>query len=195
MSIQATNMARYVVMAVLALASGQGVALAAEEQVPLSFSGGHEIGKGDFGRPVYLIAGGLGVKPEQFRKAFSGVTPAKGRRPTREEERKNKAAMMEVLGPLGVTNERLDEVADYYRFRPQEGELWPTMPAKGYAVVEGGRVKKLVVTEPGSGYNTPPDVTVEGIKGVRLKATLSFGKDMTKNGGVTAVEQARSSDE
>ena len=124
----------------------RGPASAAEERVSLSSASGHEIRKRDFGRPVHLIAGGLGAMPEQFRRAFSGVTPAKGRGPTREEERKNKAAMMKVLAPLGVTNERLDEVADDYRFRPQEGELWPTKPAKGYAVVEGAKVKQLVVT-------------------------------------------------
>ena len=182
---------RYLVMAVLALASAPSLTRAAEEQVPLVFSGGHEISEQDFGRPVYLIAAGLGVKPEQFRKAFSGVTPAKGRRPTRDEERKNKEALMKVLRPLGVTNERLDEVADYYRFRPQEGELWPTKPAKGYAVVDGGTVKELVITDPGSGYNIPPDVTIKGVKGVRLSATLSFGKDLAKNGGVVAVERVR----
>src|SRR4051812_7234034 len=148
---------KFLVMMVLGLAVLQSAeARAAEKDVSLVFSGGHDIGKGDFGRPVYLIAAGLGVKPEQFREAFSGVTPARGRGPTREEERKNKAALMKVLGPLGVTNERMDEVANYYRFRPQEGELWPTKEAKGHAVVEDGRVKSVVVTDPGAGYNTPP---------------------------------------
>jgi hypothetical protein len=70
-----------------------------------------------------LIAAALGVKPEEFRQAFSGVTPAKGRGPTAEEARRNKDALMRVLGPLGVTNDRLDEASDYYRYRPQAGEL------------------------------------------------------------------------
>ena len=160
-----------------------------EEQAPLTFSGGHAIGKEDFGRPVYLIAAGLGVKPEQFREAFSGVTPARGRGPTGDEARRNKAALMKVLAPLGVTNERLDEVSNYYRFRPQEGELWPTKPAKGYAVIVDGKATKLVVTDPGAGYNTAPDVTVAGVDGVRLRASLSFSKDLKKNGGVAAVER------
>ena len=69
------------------------------------------------------------MKPEEFRKAFSGVTPAHGRGPTGAEARRNKEALMKVLKPLGVTNERMDEVANYYRFRPQNGELWPTKPA------------------------------------------------------------------
>src|SRR5262249_26765874 len=72
---------------------------AAETKVPVTFSGGHEIGKNDFGRPVVLMAAALGVKPEVFREAFSGVTPARGRGPTGEEARKNKAALMKVLSP------------------------------------------------------------------------------------------------
>ena len=84
--------------------------------------------------------------------------------------------------------DRLDEVANYYRFRPQNGELWPTTPAKAYAVVEGGKVTRVVVTEPGSGYNTPPSVTVEGVQGVAFKVTRGFSKDVKANGGVAAVE-------
>src|SRR3954471_10902408 len=111
-------------------------ARAAETKVPLTFSGGHEIGPNDYGRPVVLLAAGLGVKPEVFRKAFSGVTPSRGGPPSGELARRNKAALLKVLGPHGVTNERLDEVSDYYRFQPQRGELWPTTPAEAYATVE-----------------------------------------------------------
>jgi hypothetical protein len=171
------------------LAFVPSLARAEEKQAPLTFSGGHAIGKDDFGRPVYLIAAALGVKPDQFREAFSGVTPAHGRGPTGDEARRNKAALMKVLAPLGVTNDRLDEVSNYYRFRPQAGELWPTKPARGYAVLTDGKVTKLVITDPGSGYNTPPDVTLPGVDGVRLRATLSFSKDLKKNGGVAAVER------
>jgi hypothetical protein len=188
MSVPLTRTGMCVVAMVLMMTAFGPRARAAEKEVPLVFSGGHAVGEGDFGRPINLMAAGLGVKPEQFREAFSGVTPAKGRPPTRDEERRNKAALMKVLKPLGVTNERMDEVANYYRFRPQEGELWPTAPAKGYAVVEDGRVKKAVVTDAGSGYNTPPEVTVAGVEGVRLRARLSFGKELRKNGGVAGVE-------
>jgi hypothetical protein len=180
------------VLGTLALAVGlsPGAARAAEKEVPLVFSGGHEIGKDDYGRPVVLIAAALGVKPDEFRKAFGGVTPSKGGPPSGEQARKNKAALMAVLGPLGVTNDRLDEVSNYYRFQPQKGGLWKTTPARGHAVVEGGKVKKVVVTEPGSGYSTPPKVTVEGMDGVALKATLHLDKDLKKNGSVAAVEVA-----
>jgi len=75
------------------------VVQAAETKVPVTFSGGHDTDPKDHGRPVVLVAAGLGVKPEVFRKAFSGVTPARGRGPTGEEARRNKEALMKVLGP------------------------------------------------------------------------------------------------
>jgi hypothetical protein len=95
---------------------------------------------------------------------------------------------MKVLAPYGVTNERMDEVADYYRFRPQRHELWPTIDAKAYAVAEDGKIQRVVVTEAGSGYSSPPEVTVEGFANVQLKATLGFSKDLKKNGTIAAVE-------
>lgn len=173
---------------ILAIGLTPAIARAGEQEVSLTFSGGHEIGKNDFGRPVVLIAAALGVKPEEFREAFSGVTPARGGKPTGDEARKNKEALLKVLEPLGVTNERLDEVSDYYRYQPQKGELWKNTPAKGYAVVEDGKVKKIVLTEAGSGYSSPPKVTIQGIKGITLKATLNFDKDLKKNGSIGSVE-------
>ena len=154
----------------------------------MTFSGGHEIAKNDFGRPVVLIAAALGVKPDVFREAFSGVTPARGRGPTGAEARKNKAALMNVLSPHGVTNDRLDEVSDYYRYQPQRGQLWPTTAAKAYAIVERGRIKRIVVTEPGLGYASPPDVKVDGFENLEFKAILAFTKDLKKNGAIASVE-------
>lgn len=179
--------------AMIMTAMMNSASLAAEKEVPLVFSAGHDIGKNDFGRPVPLIAAALAVKRDDFRKAFSGVTPARGGPPSPAQARKNKEALMKVLGPLGVTNERLDEVSDHYRFRPQEGELWPTTPAKGYAVVEEGKVKKLMVTEGGSGYSSPPQVTIKGMATVKLTATLHFDKDFQKNGSVESIEQMEAS--
>lgn len=160
------------------------------EELPLVFSGGHDIGKNDYGRPVPLIAAALGVKPDEFRQAFSGVTPAKGGPPSGAEARKNKEALLKVLAPLGVTNERLDEVSDYYRFRPQNGELWKNTAAKGHAVVESGKVTKVVITEAGSGYCTPPQVTIQGMEKVTLTAKLHLDKELKKNGSIAAVEVA-----
>jgi hypothetical protein len=179
---------------VVVLSNVLNLSFAAETKVPVNFSGGHEIAKNDFGRPIPLMAAALGVKPEIFREAFSGVTPAKGRGPSGDEARKNKQALMKVLSPHGVTNERMDEVANYYRFRPQNNEFWPTTVAKAEAIVEDGKIKKVVVTEPGSGYCSPPTVKVEGFPDAKFNVELSFSRQLKKNGGVAkvAVEAANS---
>jgi hypothetical protein len=57
-------------------------------------------------------------------------------------------------------------------------------------VIENGKPTQFVITSPGSGYNTPPDVTIDGIENVRLIATLSFDKNLIKNGGVAGVKIA-----
>ena len=160
---------------------------AAETRVPVKFSGGYETDPRDGGRPVALVAGGLGVKPEVFREAFRGVTPARNGPPTREEAHRNKEALMKVLGPLGVTNDRLDEVSNYYRYRPQNGERWPTSPAKAEAIVENGRIKRIVVTDGGAGYNSPPTAAVEGVNRP-LRVKLQYGADLKKNGSVATIE-------
>lgn len=161
---------------------------AAETKVPVTFSGGHETDPQDGGRPVVLVAAGLGVKPEVFREAFRGVTPARGGKPSPEQAHSNKAALMKVLKPHGITNDRLDEVSDYYRYRPQKGELWPTTAAKAHAVVVDGKIKEIVVTEAGAGYSSPPKVAVKGFDAQEFEVTLEFGKDLKKNGGVGSIE-------
>lgn len=181
-------------IAPLAAASVVAVALFAlakaekEPDYPLVFKDGHEIGKDDHGRPCVLIAAALGVKAEVFREAFSGVTPAKGRGPTGEEARKNKDALMKVLKPHGVTNDRLDEVSNHYRYKPQDGELWKHTDAKGYAVVENGKVTKIVITNAGAGYSSTPKVTIKGFDKVELAAELLLDKDLTKNGSIKSIE-------
>src|SRR6478609_8855844 len=68
-------------------------AYAEESKIPLTFSGGHETDPKDHGRPVVLVAGALGVKPEVFRDAFSRVHPSPaGIPPSGERQRENKAA-------------------------------------------------------------------------------------------------------
>jgi hypothetical protein len=163
-----------------------GIALA--DGFPVIVTGGHDIGANDFGRPCILIAAALGVKTEVFREAFSGVTPARGRGPTQEEARRNKDALLKVLGPHAVTNDRLDEVSNYYRYRPQNGELWKHRDAKAHAIIEDGTVTKIVVTDAGAGYATPPTATIKGKDGVELVVTLLFDKDLKKNGSIKAIE-------
>ena len=180
-------------VSVLALTIGMsGATVRADEtKVPVTFSGGHEIGPKDYGRPVVLIAAALEVKPEVFREAFSGVTPARrDGGPSQEEARRNKDALMKVLKPHGVTNERLDEVSNYYRYQPEKGELWKTTPAQAHAIVEDGKIKRIVVTEPGSGYSTPPIAVVQGLEKIPLKVMIQLDKDMKKNGAVGSIEVA-----
>ena len=175
-------------LAIVVAAMPQTALLAGETQGPVILSGGHETDPRDHGRPVVLVAAGLGVSPEVFREAFKGVTPARGGPPTREQAERNKEALLRVLAPHGVTNERLDEVSNYYRYRPQRGELWRTKPAKAYAVVEDGEIKKIVVTNPGSGYSSPPKASIKEIPSARLVVKLAFDTDLKKNGSIRSIE-------
>jgi hypothetical protein len=152
---------KFLLFSIVLAASVAGKALAQEpagNRAPLSFSGGHDTDPKDGGRPCGLIAAALGVKTEVFREAFSGVTPAKGRGPSGEEARRNKDALLKVLGPHGITNDRLDEVSNFYRYRPQNGELWQHKEAQAHALIENGQITKIVITDPGFGYSTPPKV-------------------------------------
>jgi hypothetical protein len=157
-------------------------------RVPVVFSGGHDTDPEDRGRPVVLVAAALGVPSDVFREAFRHVRPARaGTQPNPGQVRNNKAALMAALGPYGVTNRRLDTVSNYYRYVRSRGELWPTKAAAGYALVENGKITRFVVTSGGSGYSSPPTVTVPNVKGARAKVELSFSKQFEKNGSVAAV--------
>jgi hypothetical protein len=170
-----------------AVSLGQGDRHASMARVPVKFSGGHETDRRDRGRPVVLIAAALGVSSDVFRDAFSHVRPAPGgTRPSPDQVRKNKESLMNALGPHGVTNDRLDEVSNYYRYVRSRGEMWPTKPAQAYAEVEGGKIMRFVVTKGGSGYSSPPSASVPGFN-VTTKVELSFGKKFETNGAVEAI--------
>jgi hypothetical protein len=158
-------------------------------KVPLVFQGGHDTDAPDHGRPVVLIATALGVPPAVFRAAFSHVHPAPaGEQPDPDQVRRNKEALLSHLARYGVTNERLDEVSNYYRYRRESGELWRHMDAAGYALVKYGKLMNITITQPGAGYTTPPVVSIPGVGLTDYPlATLSFGGDLTTNGSVAAV--------
>ena len=94
------------------------------------------------------------------------------------------------MEPHGVTNERLDQVSDYYRYQPQKGELWKITAAKAYALVEDGKIKEIVVTDLGSGYSTPPQAKVRGMEQIPVHVRIQFDKDFKKNGSIKSIEVA-----
>ena len=161
-----------------------------DTKVPLTISGGHDTDPRDHGRPVVLIAAALKVPEEVFRETFTHVNPAGPGRggPTEAEARKNKAALMKGLAPYGVTDERLNEVSNFYRYARFNGEkLWRNSPADGYATVRNGTIVRITITNPGFGYSSEPSVSVKGFDDAKLKAKLSFDTDLNKNGSVAEV--------
>ncbi len=151
------------------------------------FAGGFQTDSRDGGRPVKLIAAALGVETQVFRDAFSGVTPAKGGGPSGSEAKANKKVLMDALEKHGVTNERLDEVSNYYRYRPQTGELWKHTPAVAKAIAKDGKVIEIEITNPGSGYLSTPTAKLNGYDNVKLEVELEFNTELKQNGKVRAI--------
>jgi len=160
--------------------------------VALRFSGGHATDPRDHGRPVVLVAAGLGVPAPVFRRAFGGVTPAPaGSEPDPAQVQRNKQALLAVLAPYGVTNDRLDEVSNRYRYVASAGELWTHAAARGTAAVRAGRVVAVRVTRGGAGYSSAPRVTVPGHPAVRIRARVAYGTDLATNGAVAGLRIVR----
>jgi hypothetical protein len=155
----------------------------------ITISGGHATDPRDKGRPVVLIASALGIPSEVFREAFSGVTPAGlERNPTPEEAQRNKAALLKVLSPYGITNDRLDEVSNYYRYNGQQSKTWRVTPATVKAIETDGVVTGIQILNPGAGYSSTPTITVKGPKGtVTAVTTVSYTQDFKTNGSLASV--------
>jgi hypothetical protein len=179
---------------VLALGGAGGTAAAAAtpahgRTVKLRITGGHATDPRDHGRPVVLIAAALGVPAEVFRTAFSAVTPAAaGAEPDPDQVQRNKAALLAVLAPYGVTNERLDTVSNHYRYQGSAGETWTHQTATAQAVVRGGKVVSVKLLSAGAGYSSTPRVTVPGVANAAVKATIAYGTDLSTNGAVTTLK-------
>jgi len=155
--------------------------------VQVMITGGHETDPRDGGRPVVLIASALGVQSEVFQEAFSHVHPAAaGWEPNPIQVKQNKSALLSALGPYGVTNDYLDTVSNYYRFNGSDGETWPQTLATAKAIVTDGVVTGFVITTPGSGYTSPPVITLSGSDATAM-ATLSFTKDFNTNGSLASI--------
>jgi hypothetical protein len=155
----------------------------------ITISGGFDTDPQDHGRPVVLVAAALGVPTEVFREAFSGVTPAGlDRGPTAEEAQSNKAALLKVLAPYGITNDRLDEVSNYYRYNGNNGGIWKRMLATATPTFTNGVLTGVTLTNPGSGYSSAPTVTIKGpVSTVTAKAVVTYTKDFNTNGSLTSI--------
>ncbi|MFT5523654.1 MAG: hypothetical protein ACI9HK_001602, partial [Pirellulaceae bacterium] len=151
------------------------------------FGGGFETDPRDGGRPVALIAAALNVESEVFRQAFSNVNPAKNGPPSHSRVQDNKKVLLAALSKHGVTNDRLDEVSNYYRYRPQAGELWTHRPAKAKVVIKDGKVVGFEIVDAGSGYLTEPTIAVVGHPNVRAIAKIEFTKELKTNGRIVSI--------
>ena len=154
----------------------------------VTITGGYETDPRDNGRPVVLIAAALDAPPEVFREAFSHVTPSPaGQEPDPAQVQLNKEALLNVLSPYGVTNDRLDEVSNYYRFNGSVGETWTRTPAKVAIVVTDGKLTSIKIINGGSGYSSTPTIIISGAEGVTATAVISYSTDFDTNGSVTAI--------
>ena len=151
-----------------------------------SLTDGFQTNPVDRGRPVVLIAAALGVPEALFRVAFTGVAPAAGgHEPDPAQVQLNKAALLKALAPYGVTNARLDEVSDFYRYSGLNGQTWPHHAARVTAVVANGVVTGFTIVNGGSGYTSLPVLTLAD--GRTVTATVSYGTTLTTNGTLTAL--------
>ena len=149
--------------------------------VTVTIEGGLETDPVDNGRPVVLIAAALGVPTEVFREAFSGVSPAgAGEEVDEQRAQANKAVLLTVLAPYGITNDQLDAASNFYRYNGSAGETWPHEAAT--ATISDGVIR---ITNPGYGYSSAPTVTLSN--GQTATATLAYGTDTATNGSVTAI--------
>lgn len=137
----------------------------------------------DKGRPVILIGSALGVWEEVFREAFSKVTP----RPNSTQVHINKRILLDALWPYGITNDRLDEVSNYYRYQPQRWGLWKHSKAKVKAVISDDTVTDFEIIRAGNGYTVPPTITVPGYN-VKTEVIIQFSQDFKTNGSIKEVK-------
>jgi len=173
--------------AAVAMIAAQPSAAQAAQHRAIKFVGGFETDPRDGGRPVILVAGGLGIPAEVFREAFSHVRPARGGEPEPAQIQQNKHALLSALGRYGVTNDRLDEVSNYYRYMASRGEMWRHIDAAGYATVVNGKVTGFTVTSAGAGYSSAPAIVVEGLGEVNADVVIAYGKNLATNGSIQSI--------
>ena len=158
--------------------------------VDVAIIGGYDTDPVDNGRPVVLVASLLGVPTEVFRLAFTGVTPAAaGDAPEAAQVSLNKQALLDVLGPYGVTNDALDNASNAYRYSASQGEVWARQQATAEATITDGEVSAITITDPGRGYTSTPTVTITMPDGstVAAAASLRYTDNVATNGSIAAI--------
>ena len=144
---------------------------------------GYETNPIDKWRPVILIGSALGVWEEIFREAFSKVTP----KPNSSQVHINKQILLNALGPYGITNNRLDEVSNYYRYQPQGGNLWKHTKAKVKAIITENEVTGFEILKAGNGYTVAPTITVPGYS-ISTEVILQFSQNFQTNGSIKEIK-------
>jgi hypothetical protein len=189
----ATNSARLwtslaICVASAGMSSAQSAQTSVANELAVTIAGGFDTDARDHGRPVALVAAGLGVPADVFREAFSHVRPAPaGEAPDPDQVRRNKDALLNALSQYGVTNDWLDKVSNYYRYDRHRGETWRHSAAKIVAILDRDVVTGFKILEPGSGYTSPSTITVPGHPEVVARVTLTFSRDLKKNGSISTL--------
>ncbi|MEA2492205.1 MAG: hypothetical protein QOJ29_116 [Thermoleophilaceae bacterium] len=186
-----TSRLQATLVAAAACVAAAGVASAStstrSRTVNVQIAGGHATKAVDSGRPVVLVAAGLGVPESVFREAFSHVSPAPaGSEPDPAQVNRNKAALLKVLRPYGVTNDALDRASNHYRYNRPAGESWPHTAAIVKATVANGHMTAVRIVRAGSGYTSAPSLRVPGVSD-KLKGRLGFSKRFAANGRLVSV--------
>jgi len=153
----------------------------------MTISGGHETDAIDGGRPVYLIGSMLGITGEQFRDAFSYVTPEENGHLNEETAQANKVKLLAQLEPYGITNDEIDETTNYYRYYPGGMNIWPYTHAVLDATISNGTVTSFEIVSGGDGYTSEPIVTVDGYGDIAVDIIISYTDSFETNGAITAI--------
>lgn len=153
----------------------------------ITISGGHETDDIDAGRPVFLIGSMLGITGEQFRDAFSYVTPEENGHLNDETAQANKVKLLAQLEPYGITNDEINRVTDYYRYYPGDTNIWPYAHVVLDATISNGAVTSFEVTSGGHGYTSNVTIVVDGYGNIPVNATISYTDSFETNGAIDTI--------
>jgi len=153
----------------------------------ITISGGHETDDIDAGRPVFLIGSMLGITGEQFRDAFSYVTPEENGHLNDETAQANKVKLLAQLEPYGITNDEINSVTDYYRYYPGDINIWPYAHVVLDATISNGTVTSFKVISGGHGYTSNVTIVVDGYGNIPVNAIISYTDSFETNGAIDTI--------